>query len=275
MAQMQGTGQATPDRRTIVMVAPTGSRYQKADHPMIPLSPREIAEDVAACVAAGASVAHLHARGPDGRSTQSPEVYREIIERIRERTDVVIQLSIGAKGFTVDEALQPLVLEPEMASLPMRNVAAQPEEVYRMAAAMRGKGVVPSVDGSSAAMFEAVGTMQREGVFADPLCLGFILGEPDSLDEATARLQSFRAAAPAGAMWWCAKGGAHAAPVAALAVRMGGHLRAGLEDVVPAAGMPVVGNVALVERSVAIARAEGSTIATAAEVRALFAAARG
>ena len=128
--------------KTVVMVAPTGSRYMKADHPAIPLSPREIAEDVAACVEAGASVAHLHARGPDGRSTQDPEVYREIIERIRERTDVVIQLSIGAKGFTVDEALRPLVLEPEMASLPMRNVATQPEEVHQMAAAMKLRGVV-------------------------------------------------------------------------------------------------------------------------------------
>ena len=258
----------------VVMVAPTGSRYMKADHPEIPLSPREIAEDVAACVEAGASVAHLHARGPDGRSTQDPEVYREIIERIRERTDVVIQLSIGAKGFTVDEALRPLVLEPEMASLPMRNVATQPDDVLQMAAAMKQRRVVPSIDGSSLAMFEAVGALRRDGVFADPLCLGFILGEPATLDEAQARLQSFAAAAPAGAMWWCAKGGAFAAEVAATAVLMGGHLRAGLEDVVPTPGAPAVGNVELVRRVVDIARAQGRPTATAAEVRAMFRAAR-
>ena len=261
--------------KTVVMVAPTGSRYMKADHPAIPLSPREIAEDVAACVEAGASVAHLHARGPDGRSTQDPEVYREIIERIRERTDVVIQLSIGAKGFTVDEALRPLVLEPEMASLPMRNVATQPEEVHQMAAAMKLRGVVPSVDGSTVGMFEAVGAMHRDGVFSDPLCLGFILGEPATREDAEARLRSFAATAPAGALWWCAKGGAFAAEVAAVAVGMGGHLRAGLEDVVPVPGAPAVGNVELVKRTAAIARAQGRETATAAEVRAMFRAARG
>lgn len=261
--------------RTIVMVAPTGSRYMKSDHPSIPLSPREIADDVAACVEAGASVAHLHARGPDGRSTQDPDVYREIIERIREATDVVIQLSIGAKGFTVDEALRPLVLEPEMASLPMRNVATQPEEVHQMAAAMNLRQVVPSVDGSSVAMFEAVRELHRSGVFADPLCLGFILGEPDTREAAEDRLRSFAAAAPAGALWWCAKGGAFSAEVAALAVGMGGHLRAGLEDVVPGEGRPAVSNVELVRRVAGITRSLGRETATAAEVRAMFRAARG
>jgi uncharacterized protein (DUF849 family) len=55
---------------------------------------------------------------------------------------------------------------------------------------------------------------------------------------------------------------------------MGGHLRAGLEDVVPTPGAPAVGNVELVRRVVDIARAQGRSTATAAEVRAMFRAAR-
>jgi 3-keto-5-aminohexanoate cleavage enzyme len=76
-------------------------------------------------------------------------------------------------------------------------------------------------------------------------------------------------------MWWCAKGGAHAAAVAATAVGLGGHLRAGLEDVVPVPGGAAVGNVELVRRAAAIVRGLGRQTATAAEVRAMFAAARG
>lgn len=271
MATMEN---GTNTTKTVLMVAPTGSRYMKADHPSIPLSPREIAAEVAACVEAGASVAHLHARGPDGRSTQDPEVYREIIQRIRDVTDVVIQLSIGAKGFTVDEALRPLVLEPEMASLPMRNVATQPDEVHQMAAAMKQHQVIPSVDASSVAMLESAAGLHRAGVFPAPLCLGFILGEPATREETEARLRSFAALAPARAFWWCAKGGAFAADAATLALGMGGHLRTGLEDVVPGEGQPAVGNVKLVQRAAALSRRLGRETATAAEVRAMFVAAR-
>ncbi len=259
--------------KMILMVAPTGARYTKADHPAIPLTPREIAADVAACVRAGAAVAHLHARDAQGRATQDPGVYREIVARVREATDVVIQLSIGTRGFGLDEALAPVKLAPEMASLPLRNVAEQPADVRTMAAVMAQHGVIPSVDGSTLAMIQTAVQLHGAKVLADPLCLGFILGEPATREEAEARLRAFAAAVPAQALWWSAKGGAHHAATSALAIRMGGHARTGLEDVAPARDGKPVSNAELVAATARLCADLGRELATPAEARAQLAAA--
>jgi 3-keto-5-aminohexanoate cleavage enzyme len=259
--------------KMILMVAPTGARYTKADHPAIPLTPREIAADVAACVRAGAAVAHLHARDAQGRATQDPGVYREIVARVREATDVVIQLSIGTRGFGLDEALAPVKLAPEMASLPLRNVAEQPADVRTMAAVMAQHGVIPSVDGSTLAMIQTAVQLHGEKVLADPLCLGFILGEPATREEAEARLRAFAAAVPAQALWWSAKGGAHHDATSALAIRMGGHARTGLEDVAPARDGKPLSNAELVAATARLCANLGRELATPAEARAQLAAA--
>jgi uncharacterized protein (DUF849 family) len=81
------------DAPVMIMVAPNGARALKKDNPATPITPREIAEDVIRC--AGASIAHIHARAPDGEPTQSIEVFREIVERIREKSDIVLQISLG------------------------------------------------------------------------------------------------------------------------------------------------------------------------------------
>ena len=48
--------------KTIITVATTGAFPTKNDNPNIPLTPREIAEDVYECWQAGAAIAHLHMR---------------------------------------------------------------------------------------------------------------------------------------------------------------------------------------------------------------------
>ncbi len=256
--------------KVILMVAPTGARYTKADHPAIPLTPREIAADVAACVRAGAAVAHLHARDADGRATQDPGIYREIVKCVREATDVVIQLSIGTRGFGLDDALAPVKLGPEMASLPLRNIATQPGDVRTMAAVMAQHNVVPSVDGSTVAMIEAAARLYSEKVLPDPLCLGFILGDPATREGAEEMLRAFAAAAPAGSLWWSAKGGIHFHATSALAIRMGGHVRTGLEDVAPARSGDPVSNENLVAAAAKLCADLGRELATPAEARALL-----
>ncbi|HEY6256183.1 MAG TPA: 3-keto-5-aminohexanoate cleavage protein, partial [Xanthobacteraceae bacterium] len=53
----------------MIMVAPNGARALKKDNPAIPISPKEIAEEVVRCAGVGASIAHIHARQPDGSPT--------------------------------------------------------------------------------------------------------------------------------------------------------------------------------------------------------------
>jgi 3-keto-5-aminohexanoate cleavage enzyme len=109
----------TSPQPVMIMVAPNGARGMKRDNAALPISPKEIADDVVRCAAAGSSIAHLHARNPDGSPTQSIEVFREIADRIRERCDIVLQISLGTIGFTVEQAIEPVALKPEMVSLPL------------------------------------------------------------------------------------------------------------------------------------------------------------
>src|SRR3954451_514431 len=104
----------------MIMVAPTGARILKQHNPAVPISPAEIADEIIRCGEAGASIAHVHARRADGQPTQDLPVFREIVERVRERSDILLQLSLGTIGFTVDQALEPIALDPEMVSFPLR-----------------------------------------------------------------------------------------------------------------------------------------------------------
>jgi uncharacterized protein (DUF849 family) len=55
---------------------------------------------------AGASAVHLHARDETGRPSADPDLYRDIVSRIRAESDVVINVTTGgAPGMTVDERL--------------------------------------------------------------------------------------------------------------------------------------------------------------------------
>ena len=90
----------TAIRPVMIMVAPNGARGLKKDNPALPISPQEIADEVVRCAAAGASIAHLHARNPDGSPTQSIDTFREIADRIRDRCDIVLQISLAGKEQT-------------------------------------------------------------------------------------------------------------------------------------------------------------------------------
>src|SRR5258706_16080444 len=85
----------------------------------------EMADEIGRGAEAGAAMAHVHARTPDGKPTQDVEAFREIVERVQARADIILELSLGARGFTVEESLAPLALRPAMASFPMeiRNQA--------------------------------------------------------------------------------------------------------------------------------------------------------
>ena len=81
--------------KVIVTVAPTGGFLTRADNPYVPVQPEESAEDVYRCHNAGASMAALHARRPDGQATCDPAIYRRINALVRERCDIVINNSTG------------------------------------------------------------------------------------------------------------------------------------------------------------------------------------
>jgi len=69
----------------------------------VPFTPDEIAETAAECRAAGASIIHFHARKPDGGKCHEPEVYAEIVAKIRAKCDILIDSTLGQITVNEDE----------------------------------------------------------------------------------------------------------------------------------------------------------------------------
>ncbi|MBO9534278.1 MAG: 3-keto-5-aminohexanoate cleavage protein [Solirubrobacteraceae bacterium] len=63
------------------------------DHPMLPLSPRELAADASECVVAGADAFHVHPRDADGRQTLDPEAVDAAVRAIRGATGQLVGVS--------------------------------------------------------------------------------------------------------------------------------------------------------------------------------------
>ncbi|MEM7274192.1 MAG: 3-keto-5-aminohexanoate cleavage protein [Actinomycetota bacterium] len=109
-------------KSAIITCAPTGAIHTPSMSPHLPVTPEEIAAESLGAAEAGAAIVHLHVRDPDdGHPVQDVGLFRDVLAVIRERSDVVINLTTGGSPhMTVDERMRPAVeLAPELASLNM------------------------------------------------------------------------------------------------------------------------------------------------------------
>ena len=80
--------------KTIITAAVVGSSPTKEMNPAVPYTPKEIAEAAIESCRAGAAIAHIHVRDPHtGKPDSSIDLFREIVDRIREACDIVINLT--------------------------------------------------------------------------------------------------------------------------------------------------------------------------------------
>jgi uncharacterized protein (DUF849 family) len=111
--------------KVIVTCAVTGSIHTPSMSPFLPVTADEIADAALGAAEAGAAIVHLHARNPeDGRPDQSPEAFEPFLRRIRQSSNVVINLTTGGSPFMpVEERVRPAaVWRPEVASLNMGSM---------------------------------------------------------------------------------------------------------------------------------------------------------
>jgi uncharacterized protein (DUF849 family) len=113
------------NQKVIVTCAVTGAIHTPSMSPYLPITADEIADAAIGAAAAGASIVHLHARDPaTGKPDQRPEAFLPFLRRIKQSSDVVINLtSGGAPYMKIEERIQPaLVHKPEVASLNMGSM---------------------------------------------------------------------------------------------------------------------------------------------------------
>lgn len=113
------------NQKTIITCAVTGSIHTPSMSPHLPVTPKEIADQAIGAARAGAAIVHLHARNPEtGEPASDPKLYREIIARITDACDVVVNITTGGgNNMSVEQRLAAAVeLKPEICSLNMGSM---------------------------------------------------------------------------------------------------------------------------------------------------------
>ena len=265
--------------KLIITAALTGAEVTREQQPALPISPDEIAIAAEACVKAGASIVHLHARKADGSPTQDKETYRRIIAAIRSRCDVIIQVSTGgAVGMTPTERLAPVTLAPEMATLSMGTVnfgddvfMNHPTDMEVFARAMQQHGVKPELEIFDSGMLTTANRWLKKGVLKGPLHFDFVLGIPGGMAGTPEALMYLLAQLPSGSSWTVAGIGSAQLSLGTLAVILGGHVRVGFEDnIFYRKGELASSNAQLVARIARISQELNRPVATPDEARVML-----
>ena len=111
--------------KVILSCAVTGAIHVPTMSPHLPVTPDEIADEAIAAADAGASIVHVHVRDLEtGEPVTDLELFREVAERIRAETDVVVQPTTGGAPTMAPEERISVVpeLEPAMASCNMGSI---------------------------------------------------------------------------------------------------------------------------------------------------------
>jgi len=264
----------------ILTVAPNGAYKTKGDHPCLPLTAHELAEDAAACLDAGAAVVHLHVRDAEGRHSLDPDAYRAATTAIRRAVGdrMVVQISSEAAGrFSPEQQMAAMrAVRPEAIALGLREIAAEgvPEgTIAEFFHWLADSDVMIQVILYSTDDVRRWHELRRRGTIpGGPYWLLFVLGRYAAGQVSSpCDLLPFLNAADRAYPWAvCAFGGLeHACGLAAAA--LGGHVRVGFENNLHLRdGSLAPDNAALVSQLAQAARVLGRPLADANAVRRLF-----
>ncbi len=265
--------------KLIITAAIVGAEVTRDINPSVPLTPDELAQAAYECCKAGAAIVHLHARDKDGNPTQDKEVFAEIIRLIKDKCDIIVQISTGgAVTASVEERLAPISLKPEMGTLTTGTVnfgndvfMNSPEYVEKIARALQENGVKPEVEVFEVGMIQNALNLIKKGLLSEPLHFDFVMGVPGAIPGTIKNLLHLSESIPPGSTWTVAGIGRAELPLATMAIMMGGHVRVGYEDnVYYSRGVLAESNAQLVERVVRLAKELGREVATPAEARGIL-----
>ncbi len=90
----------------------------RANNPNIPYTTAEIAQSSLEAAQAGATVVHLHVREDDGTPSGRPELFRDVISRLRQSSGLITMVSTGgANDMTIDERTTGLEAQPDLSGV--------------------------------------------------------------------------------------------------------------------------------------------------------------
>ena len=286
------------NRDVIVSCAVTGAGDTVGRSEHVPVTPEQIAVSALDAASAGAAIVHCHVRDLEsGKGTRTVDLYREVVERIREKNEeVVINLTAGMGGdlnvgpdddpmawqpgtdlvgglerLAHVEAIRPDICSMDCGSLNFGDdnevYVSTPSMLRIMAKRVRELGVRPELEVFDTGNLWFAETMIAEGLIEAPywiqLCLSIPYGTP--LDIGI--LQAMVNRLPDEAEFTSFGLGAMQMPMATQSVMLGGHVRVGLEDNLYLERGVLATNAQLVSKAVMLIELMGARIQTPADAR--------
>lgn len=286
--------------KVLITCALTGVLAKREQHPNLPYSPVEIAEEAKRAYDAGAAQVHIHARDPlTGDQSWSADVYGAIKTEIQKRCPVIVNFSTGGFNMGVEgDAEKKKRLEyvwrakPEVAALNMgsMNYAKYSEkrkgfvfdfvfmnpfsDLLLVLEAMREGGVKPELECFDVGHIHNAQPLLTMGALKGPLQYSFILGVLGGVPAQTDVLAHMAKQARPEDAWEVIGIGRPQWKLVGAALALGGNFRVGLEDnfYLDAAGTQMAkSNGELVEKAARMSRDVGREPMTVDEAREVLA----
>ena len=294
-------------RKVIVTCAVTGAIHTPSMSPHLPVTPQEIADAAVGAAEAGAAIVHLHARNPvDGRPDQTAEGFAPFLKVIKQRSDVVINITTGGSpAMTVQQRLAPAVtFRPEIASLNMgsmnfglfpmlkrfktfkhewerkhladKNIVSHNSfgDIETIIAALEDADTRFEFECYDTAHLHNLASFLDRGLVKPPLFIQTIFGLQGGIgahpDEVTHMRRTADRLFDDAYQWSVLGAGRHQMRVAALGAAMGANIRVGLEDSLWAGPGRLGTNAEQVALARRIVEGLGMEVATPAEARAIL-----
>lgn len=269
--------------KRIITVAPTGAWPTKENNPNVPLTPKEIAEDVYECWQAGAAIAHIHIRDNEGKASMEFEKFRETVALIREKKDCDIVLNLTTSGgvnLLEEDRLRPFAeLMPEMASYDCGTMNWQHTTIFennpafleKLGLLMQEKNVKPEIEVFDPGMIYNAAYYIKKGILKThahfQFCMGVAGGIAATTKNLVFMLDCMNEVAP-GSTWSAFGVGKGAMEILYATIALGGHVRVGMEDnVLYKRGQPAKSNAEFVRRAKRVIEEFTCEVATPAEAR--------
>ena len=263
--------------KLIITAAISGAEVTKEMNPAVPYTIEEVVREAKSAYDAGAAVIHLHVRWDDGTPTQDKGRFKEAIDAIKTLCpDVIILPSTGgAIGMSEEERLQPIELEPEIASLDCGtcnfgdSIFINTDDMIQLfAKKMKASGVKPELECFEKGMIDNALMLYKKGLVDEPLHFNIVLGVKGAMSASVRDLVFMVESLPEN-VTWCATGiGKDEFSIAAAAIAMGGHIRVGFEDnLYLEKGVLADSNGVLVEKAVKLADTMNREIARPEDAR--------
>ena len=264
----------------VLTVAVTGADVFRENNPNIPYTTTEIAESSIEAAHAGASVVHIHVREDDGTPSGRPELFKDVISRVRAGSELITMVSTGgANDMTIDERTTGLEAQPDLSGVESGSMNFGDETFITPPPAARGiieratgMGIGLEVEAFDVGHVVSAVRWLEEGTIPEPMRINLVFGVPGGIDASPEALAAMLRPLPPETFWTVTCVGRHHPRMLGLALLYGAPgIRTGLEDAVYISrGVLAPSNAALVTAAIELAHAVGREVATQEQARSLI-----